>query len=49
MKKMMIYLEAEQHEALRKLAYEDRRTMSEHIRRAIDKYLETMKERKPGD
>jgi len=39
MKKTMIYLTDEQHEALRKLAYETKITMSEHIRQALEAYL----------
>lgn len=43
MKKTMIYLEDDQHEALRKLAFDTKLTMAEHIRRAIKYYLEKIK------
>jgi predicted DNA-binding protein len=39
MKKTMIYITKEQHEALRTLAFETKLTMSDHIRQAIDAYL----------
>lgn len=46
LKKTMVYLEEEQHEALRILAFETKVTMSEHIRQAIDEYLKKIKEEK---
>lgn len=39
MKRTLIHLTAQQHEALRTLAFETKSTMSEHIRTAIDNYL----------
>lgn len=38
-KRIPVLLTEEQHEALRKLSYETRESMSEIIRKAIDAYL----------
>lgn len=39
MRKMIMYVEERQYEALRKTAYEQRTTMSDIIREAIDRFL----------
>ena len=38
-KKTMIYLEVDVHERLRRRAFEERVSMAELIRRALDEYL----------
>lgn len=43
MKRMLIHITEKQHETLRRLAYEQNRTMSEIVREALDKHL-----KKPG-
>lgn len=46
MKKFMVYADDEQHEKLRKASYEQRISMAEIIRRALDKYLEEQESNK---
>lgn len=41
LKQVKTYLTEEQHEALRKLAFETRLSIAEHIRKAVDMYLES--------
>jgi len=45
-KKTMIYLEEDVHERLRRQAFEERISMAELIRRAVDEYLTNTKERR---
>jgi len=40
-RKTMIYLELDVHERLRRQAFEERISMAELIRRAVDEYLST--------
>jgi hypothetical protein len=42
-RKTMIYLEQEAFESLRKLAFDERVSMAEVIRRALDDYLKNIK------
>ena len=39
MKRIPVILDDKQHETLRKLAFDTKLSISEHIRRAIDEYL----------
>lgn len=42
-KPIKTYITDEQHEALRKLAYETKQSIAEHIRIALDLYLKQQK------
>ena len=42
-KRIPVLVATAEYEALRKLAYETRLSMSEHIRRAISEYLKEVK------
>lgn len=42
-KQMKTYITDEQHEALRKLAYETKQSIAEHVRIALDLYLKQKK------
>lgn len=39
MKRIMVYIPPEQHEALRKLAFDKRTSIAEEIRKAVEKHL----------
>lgn len=39
MKRIPVMLDEKQHEILRKLAFDTKLSISEHIRRAVDEYL----------
>jgi hypothetical protein len=41
-KRVPVLLDEDKYETLRKLSFESRLSMSEHIRRAIEKYLKSL-------
>ena len=46
--KTMVYIEEEAHNQLRHLAVDERVSMSELIRKAVDDYLKKVKSKKKG-
>lgn len=46
--KTMVYIEEEAHNQLRHLAVDERVSMSELIRKAVDEYLTKVKSKKKG-
>lgn len=46
MKRIPINLKDTQHESLRELAYKEKNSISDHVRRAIDDYLRKKKDDK---